>query len=86
MASFYWGLKRISERMSWKYERSPVRALKTTGFPMYRRKRNGRTMWFTEESLIQLYQLQRVKLDREQLLQKASSKNKAIDASSGGKD
>ncbi len=84
--SGYWGLRAISDRMAWKYERSPVRALKSTGFPIYRRKRGGRTMWYSEEALIQLWQLQRVKLDREQLLQKASSKNETIDASSGGKD
>jgi len=84
--SAYWGLRAIADRMDWRYDRTPVRQLKSTGFPIYRRKRNGRTMWFTEDSLIQLWQLQRVKLDREQLLGKASSENKAIDASSGGKD
>jgi len=83
--SGYWGLRAIADRMGWKYDRTPVRQLKSIGFPIYRCKRNGRTMWFSEESLIVLYQLQRVKLDREQLLQKASPENKAIDASSRGK-
>ena len=83
--SAYWGLRSIADRMSWKYERSPVRALKSSGFPIYRRKRGGRTMWFSEEALIQRWQWLRVEKDREQLLRKASSENKAIDASSKGK-
>ena len=70
MAS-YWGLKAISSRMNWQYERTPVRQLQSTGFPIYRRKKGGRTMWFTEDALIQLWQLQRVKLDREKLRQRS---------------
>lgn len=81
MAS-YWGLKAIASRMNWQYERTPVRQLQSTGFPIYRRKKGGRTMWFTEDALIQLWQLQRVKLDREKLLQGARSKSEVIDATS----
>ena len=83
--SGYWGLKSISQRMDWRYDRTPVRQLRSTAFPIYKRKKGGRTMWFTEDALIQWWQLQRVKLDREQLLQKASSESDSPTASSGAR-
>ena len=51
----YWGLAAIANRMGWRYERSPVRAAISTGFPIYRRRRGRRLLWFTEDPLIQLW-------------------------------
>ncbi len=72
----YWGLRRIADRMGWKDERTAISELKNNGFPIYKRRRGKHLLWFTEDSLIQLWELQRVKINREELREKLRIKSK----------
>jgi len=78
----YWGLKSIAQRMNWRYERTPVRQAISTGFPIFKRRKGRHLVWFTEDSLISIWQLQRVKLNRDELIQKASARGKDQNATS----
>jgi len=63
----YWGLRRIADRMGWKAERTAISEAINSGFPIYKRRRGKHFLWFTEDPLIQLWQLQLVKVSRERL-------------------
>ena len=80
----YWGLRRIADRMDWKYERTPIRQVMSTGFPLYMRRRGTHNMWYCSDELIRIWELTRVKLDREKLLERARSGSKNREASSEG--
>jgi len=72
MAGF-WGLKEIATRMGWKDTKTPTRQAMLSGFPIFRRRKGRRTEWFTEDSLIHLWELQRAKIDRAELLKRTES-------------
>jgi len=66
----YWGLNAIAQRMCWKNPRSPVQAHLREAFPMYPR-RNGqhpRKVYYTNDQLINLWELAKAKEFRERLL------------------
>ncbi len=75
----YWGLRRIADKMGWKDERTAISELKNNGFLIYKRRRGKHFLWFTEDSLIQLWELQRVKINREELREKPRIKSKDQD-------
>ena len=77
----YWGLRRIADKMGWKYDRTPIRQVISTGFPLYMRTRGTRSMWYCSDELIRIWELTRIKLDRERLLERASSGSKDRDDS-----
>ena len=84
MAS-YWGLRNIANRLEYRYERSPIRQAIATGLPIYKRRRDRHLQWYIDDNLITVWQLQRAKLDRQKLLEGASSRSGVTDATSGGK-
>ena len=84
MAS-YWGLRAIADRLEYRYERSPIRQAIATGLPIHKRRRGRHLQWFIDDNLITIWQLQRAKLDRQKLLERASTKSEVIDASSRSK-
>ena len=84
MAS-YWGLRAIADRLNYRYERSPIRQAIATGLPIYRRRRGRHLMWYVTDELIIIWELQRAKLDRQKLLERASSKGKVTDTTSRSK-
>jgi len=71
----YWGLRAIATRMGWKAERTAISEAINSGFPIYKRRRGKHFLWFTEDPLIQLWQLQQVKVSRERLREKLRIKS-----------
>jgi len=84
MAS-YWGLRAISDRLEYAYERSPIRQAIATGLPIYKRRRGRHLQWYIDDNLITVWQLQRAKMDRQKLLERANSKDNTTDATSRSK-
>jgi len=73
----YWGLKAIADRMGWKYARTPIKQATLYGFPIYRRLKNSRLQWYVTDDLIHLWELGRIKTDREMLLERARRKKQS---------
>jgi len=81
----YWGLRAISDRLGYRYERSPIHQAISAGLPIYKRKRGRHLQWFLDDQLLLIWQLQRAKLDRQMLLKRANSKGQGINATSKGR-
>jgi len=74
----YWGLKAIAQKMNWKYERTPIRQALSSGFPIFRRRRRGRLLWYSNEGLIHAWELKRCQLDREMLVERVRARSNRI--------
>lgn len=67
----YWGLRDISERMGWRYERTAYRQFLLNAFPIFKRRNSqGRPRWYTNDNLIEKWELGRVHLERERIIAK----------------
>ena len=80
--SSYWGLRAIADRLEYRYERSPIRQAIATGLPIHKRRRGRHLQWYIDDNLITIWQLQRAKLDRQKLLERASLGGKVTDPTS----
>lgn len=63
-----WGLRDIARYVGWKSVKTPVRQLVATSFPIFKLIHKGRYMWRTDPSLVRMWMLSRVQIERENII------------------
>ncbi len=66
----YWGLRAICDRMGWRSLRTPIRQWEDFGFFMFkiRKDLHPRLYWYTNDQLINTWQISRVGVERKRML------------------
>ena len=77
-----WGLKAIANYVGWKDPRTPLRAMKSQGFLMLRRRRGSfpKPLWYTNSDLVKAWMISKAQMDREMLLERDKQKGNGDEA------